>query len=106
MRGQAQGLAWINVVNVNLAKELLAPNQAVVRVPDRGGRAGSMGRDPQRADSLVCLHYPRGADLREVVLLEAGPGPQAVPGLVEKSVATVCCSVSQGKFPGTSILEG
>lgn len=63
MRGQAQGLAWINVVNVNLAKELLAPNQAVVRVPDRGGRAGSMGRDPQRADSLVCLHYPRGADL-------------------------------------------
>lgn len=81
MRRQAQGLAWINVVNVNLAKELLAPNQAVVRVPEWGGRAGSMDRDPQRGDSLVCLHCPREADLREVVLLEAGPGHQAVPGL-------------------------
>ena len=46
-------------VDVNLARELLTPNEAVVKVPERGGRAGSIGRDPQRGDRLVSLHQGR-----------------------------------------------
>lgn len=59
MREQAQRLAWIKVMDANLARELLTPNEAVVRVPEWGGRAGGIGRDPQRGDRLVCLHQGR-----------------------------------------------
>ena len=65
-----------------------------------------MGRDPQRADSLVRLHHPREADLREAVLPEAGPGHQLSPAWAKSLWLHCPGSVSQGKFPGTLILEG